>query len=178
MDTNDIAHPSAAELIFTHHDRGRTRFVEFMDGLESEVPTFYEPVNKTRVDIFRQEPRCVAVTKQKALKDYCQLFPKLFIACLCDFFRQENHPFPAALRDGGKLHTCQKSQLAAVLESHDTLPDNEPHADVIIIDGSALVNVLSPRTSKTFVDCATLDVLPTIRTYTIKYERTDIVSEG
>ena len=31
LDTNDIAHPSAAELIFTHHDRGRTRFVEFMD---------------------------------------------------------------------------------------------------------------------------------------------------
>ena len=31
LDTNDIAHPSAAELIFTHHDRGRTRFVESMD---------------------------------------------------------------------------------------------------------------------------------------------------
>ena len=49
LDTNDIAHPSAAELIFTHHDRGRTRFVEFMDGLESEVSTFYEPIKKTRV---------------------------------------------------------------------------------------------------------------------------------
>ena len=34
LDTNDIAHPSAAELIFTQNDRGRTRFVEFMDGLE------------------------------------------------------------------------------------------------------------------------------------------------
>ena len=31
LDTHDIAHPSAAELISTHHDRGRTRFVEFMD---------------------------------------------------------------------------------------------------------------------------------------------------
>ena len=40
LDTNDTAHPSAAELIFTHHDRGRTRFVEFMDWLESEVSTF------------------------------------------------------------------------------------------------------------------------------------------
>ena len=44
LDTNDIAHPSETELIFTHHDRGRTRFVEFMDGLESEVSTFYEPI--------------------------------------------------------------------------------------------------------------------------------------
>ena len=31
LDTNGIAHPSADKLIFTHHDRGRTRFVEFMD---------------------------------------------------------------------------------------------------------------------------------------------------
>ena len=50
MHTNDIAHPSAAELIFTHHDRGRKRFVKFMDGLESEVSTFYEPIKKPRDD--------------------------------------------------------------------------------------------------------------------------------
>ena len=133
LDTNDITHHSAAELIFTHHDRGRTRFVESMDGLESEVSTFHEPIKKTpRVDFFRQEPRYNL--KQNVLKDYCQLFSKLFIPCqsrecdLCDFFPHETHPFPAALSDGGKLHTCQKSQLAAVLESHVTLPDNEPQA--------------------------------------------------
>ena len=68
LDTNDIAHPSGAELIFTHHARGRTRFVESMDGLESEVSTFYEPIKNTRVDFFRQEPHCVNVTKQNVLK--------------------------------------------------------------------------------------------------------------
>ena len=120
LDTNDIDHPSGAELIFTYHASGRTRFVEFMDGLESEVSPFYELIKETRVDFFRQEPHCVNVTQQKVLKDDCQLFSKLFISCqsrecdLYDFFRQENHPFPAALSDGGKLHTCQKSQLAAV----------------------------------------------------------------
>ena len=121
-------------------------------------------------------------TKQNVLKHNCQLFSKLFISCqsrtygLYDFFRRENHPFPVALSDGGKLHTArQKSHLAAVLGSHVTLPTNEPHADVIIISGSALVNVLPPRTSKTFEDYATLDVLPTIRAYSIKYERTDML---
>ena len=49
LDTNDIAHPSGAELIFTHHTRGRTRFVESMDGLESEVSTFCEPIKKTEL---------------------------------------------------------------------------------------------------------------------------------
>ena len=68
--------------------------------------------------------------KQKVLNDDRQLFSKMFTSCqsrecdLYDFFRHENHPFPAALSDGGKLCTCQKSQLAAVLESHVTLPDN------------------------------------------------------
>ena len=181
LDTNDIAHPRAAELIFTHHDRGRTRFVEFMDGLESEVSTFYEPIKKTPVYFSRQEPRCVDATRQKVLKYDGQLFSKMFTSCqsrecdLYDIFPHENHQFPATLSDGGKLHTCNKSHLAAVLESHVTLPDNEPHDDVFIIDGSALVDILPPRTSNTFEDYATLDVLPTIRAYSIKYERIYIV---
>ena len=78
----------------------------------------------------------------------------------------------AALSDGGKLHTCQKSQLATVIESPVTLPDNESQADVIIIDGSALVNILPTRTSKAFKEYAPLDVLQIIRAYSIKYERT------
>ena len=175
MDTNDIAHPSAAELICTHHARGRTRFVEFMDGLESEVSTFYEPIKKTRVE-FSDRNHVVWTLQSKVLKVDCQLFYKLFILCQsreCDLygvFHHENYPFPAALNDGGLLHTCQKSQLAAVIESHVTFPDNEPQADdVINIDGSALVDILPPRTSNMFEDYATLDILPTIRTYSIKY---------
>ena len=81
LDTNSIAHLGGAELIFTHHARGITRFVEFMDGLESEVSPFYEPITKTRVHFFRQEQICVNVTKQKVLKDDCQLFSKLLISC-------------------------------------------------------------------------------------------------
>ena len=48
-------------------------------------------------------------------------------------------------------------------------------ADSIIIDGSALVNSLCPRTSKTFEEYAVLDVLPSIQGYSTKYQRTDIV---
>ena len=59
---------------------------------------------------------------------------------------------------------------SSYIESHVTFPDNEPQADdVINIDGSALVYILPPRTSNTFEDYATLDILPTIRAYSIKY---------
>jgi hypothetical protein len=84
------------------------------------------------VDFFQQEPASVGSSKQKVLKEDWQLFSKLFISCqsrecdLKEFFRHENQPFPAALSDGGKLHSCQKSQLAAILESLVTIPDTEP----------------------------------------------------
>ena len=43
---------------------------------------------------------------------------------------------------------------------------------MIIIDGSALVKILPSEHQKDFT---TVNVLPTIRAYFIKYERTDIV---
>ena len=64
VDTNDIAHPSAAELICTRHGRGRTCFVEFIDGMESEVSTFYDPIKKTRVD-FSDRNHAVWTTQSK-----------------------------------------------------------------------------------------------------------------
>ncbi|KAJ8364285.1 hypothetical protein SKAU_G00131160 [Synaphobranchus kaupii] len=164
LDTKDIAHPSAAEMVGTHYERGRIKFQEFMKDLESkEKCTFYEPIKRNKMDLFRQELD-FGDPKQKSRE--CDLQ---------EFFRHENQSFPAALSDSGKLHTCQKSQLAAIFEDLVTLPDTEPKTDGIIIDGSALINSLPPRTSKTFDEYAALDVLPTIQVYSSKYKRTDIV---
>ena len=56
------------------------------------------------------------------------------------------------------------------------IPDTEPEADAIIIDGSALVNSMRPSTSKIFDDYARVKVLPTtIQDFSAKYKRTDIV---
>ena len=181
LDTKDIADRSAADMVGTHHERGKTRLEDFMKGLESEDEcTFYAPIKKNKTNFFRQEP-VPSNPKQKVLKEDCQLFSKLCISCqsrecdLQDFFRHENQPFPAALSDNGKLHTGQKAHLAAILEAKTTTPDNEPEADAMVIDGSALVNALPPRTSKTFEDYAALDFLPRIEAYSSKYKRTDIV---
>ncbi|KAG7498445.1 hypothetical protein JOB18_009201 [Solea senegalensis] len=172
-----------AALLSTHYESGRTcfqEFQEFMEGLQNEeVATFYDPIKKNRIHFFGQEPASADASKQKVLKEDCQLFSKLFILCQskeCDlhkFFCHENQQFPAALSDGGKLYSSQKSQLAAILESHVTIPDVEPKADAIIIDGSALVNTLPPQTSNTFEDYAMLDLLPKVQAYSTKYKRTE-----
>ena len=77
----------------------------------------------------------------------------MFISCqsrecdLLEFFHHENQSFPAALSDGGKLHSGQKSLLASILEAKIA---SRPEASAIIVEGSALINALSPRASKTF----------------------------
>ena len=154
LDTKEIAHTSVHELVSTHYERGADRFCAFLKDLESQDESlFYKPLKKNKLNFFKQQ--CVATdTKHKALKEDCNLFSQLFISCqsrqcdLREFFKYENQPFPAALNDNGKLHSCQKSDLVNLLQSQVMIPDTEPEADTIIIDGSALVNSMHPRTSK------------------------------
>ena len=55
----------------------------------------------------------------------------------------------AALSVSEKLHSCQKSHFAVILEAElSSLPDT----DIIVMGGSALVNALPPTKSKTFED--------------------------
>ena len=118
---------------------------------------------------------------KKVLQEDCRLFSHLFISCqnrkcdLQEFFRHENQSFPAALSENGKLSTCQKSQLAAICETHATILDTEPDTDVIIIDGSAMINTLKLWHAKTFEEYAAMEVLPTLQLYSANYQRTDIV---
>ena len=79
------------------------------------------------------------------------------------------------MSNGGKLHSCPKSQPAITLESLVTIPDTEPQANVVIIEGSALVNSMPPRSTKTFDEYAVSDVLPTTEAYSTQHKRTDIV---
>ena len=64
-----------------------------------------------------------------------------------------------------------KSQLAEILETQVNIPDREPREDAVIIDGSALINALPPRTSKIFDDCAKEDIIPKVESYGARYER-------
>ena len=56
-----------------------------------------------------------------------------------------------------------------------TLPNTEPKADVLIFDGSAFVNVVTPRKSKTFEVFVITEILPILEAYSSKYKIIDIV---
>ena len=149
--------------------------------MEKNPASFYEPIRKNKADFFREDSASAKPSKQKLLKEDCQLFSKLFISCqsrecdLQEFFQHENQAFPAALSEGGRLYSCQKSQLTSILETHVVPIDQEPKADVLIVDGAPLVHALPPKKGKTFESYATLDFLPVIQTYSNKYKMTHLV---
>lgn len=181
LDTKNIADAALAELVSTHHERGKEKFQTFMEAMQNEGEcTFYHPIKKTKASFFKHE-QAASSSKEKVLKDDCQLFSRLFISCqsrqcdLQEFFKHENQSIPASLSDSGRLRTCQKSQLTEILQGKVTLPDSDPVGDAIIIDGSALINSLPPRSSKTFDDYASEDILPRVESFGIKYKRVDIV---
>ena len=182
LDTKNIADPPLADLVGTHHQRGQQKFESFMKGLQNEEDNcpFYQPIKKNKVAFFKHE-QTASNSKEKVLKDDCQLFSRLFISCqtrecdLQEFFKHENQSSPASVSDSGKLHTCQKSQLTDILQAQVTLPDRDPEGDAIIIDGSAFINATPPRYSKTFDDYARDDILPKVIYYGGKYGRVDIV---
>lgn len=96
LDTKNIAHPSAAEMVATHFEKGKCHFNEFLKGLESgEECTFYQPIKKNKVDVSRQQPEpATGDLKQNNLKEDCRLFSRLFISCLsreCDLLEFCQH---------------------------------------------------------------------------------------
>ena len=46
LDTKNIADPSLAQLVSTHHQRGLQQFEVFLGGLHNEECSFYNPIKK------------------------------------------------------------------------------------------------------------------------------------
>jgi chlorite dismutase len=64
LDTNIIAHPSVAEMVASQYDNGKTRFNEFLKGLDTdEYLKFYQPIKKNKTDFFQQKPFCTLSKK-------------------------------------------------------------------------------------------------------------------
>ena len=148
--------------------------------------SFYDPLRRNKRPLFSRKPtRDVSTSKSKLLsiKDDRQPFSRLFISCqsrrcdLNEFFMHENQNTPPSLSQNGCLNLGTKSDLMDILQTGIALPDAEPNADEIIIDGAALINQKSPGAARTFDDYATEVILPVLYTYSRKYHKTDLVFE-
>ena len=81
---------------------------------------------------------------------------------LDEYFEHENQAYQPALSLNGKLGSGSKSGLVECLEDLITSQEktNNPDVQVIILDDSAIVNMLGPCYTKQFSDYAS-QVFPT-----------------
>ena len=78
-----------------------------------------------------------------------------------EFFRHENQGTSTSLSDMGDLGHGTKSKLMSCAESLITVPQKDmPDLDAKNVDGSVVVNMLSPKASATFSDYAADVFLP------------------
>ena len=98
---------------------------------------------------------------------------------LDELFEHENQSYPPALTQNGKLRSASRSNLVGCLEDLVTSQEktNNPDVQVIILDGSAIVNnfMLRPGYAKTFSDYASQVFLPCIVPQTQHASQVDVV---
>lgn len=118
--------------------------------------------------------------KVKLLKEDCSLFGRLYIACqtrdgdLDEFFSYENQPWPPSLSDQGQLRGGQKADLLKCLPQA-TSPVSTPPVDAVILDGAVIVQMLEPKTSRTFDEYFSIVFAPYVLKQLENAKRVDLV---
>ena len=121
--------------------------------------SLYSAIKRNSLPLFREKNK-VSTSKGKlrmvSLKEECWLYASLYVACqsrdgdLQDFFTHENHSYPPALSEYGKLRTCTKADFLQPLDAFGSTCLSGPEATAKIIDGAAVVQMTAPRDIKTF----------------------------
>ena len=143
-----------------------------------------ESIKKNSLPLFkRPKPKVASKARQQVtgLKSDCSLFSQLCIASkyrdgdLDDFFAHENHPWPPALSDNGKLYLpSQKSDLLCLLLT-ESQPEPPTSFQVKIFDGAAVVHSLQTSSAATFGDYGDNVFLPWTKQQLQDCDRIDIV---
>ena len=103
----------------------------------------------------------------------------IYIACQTRdgdrFFTHENQAVPPSLSVGGKLRIGTKADLLRCLPLEENQSSRAPIADVKLLDGAAVVQMLNPKTAKTFQEYADIVFAPYVFSQLATAQRVDIV---
>ena len=148
-----------------------------------------DPITRKNLHLFRRPPVRHKSRKQlqmSSLKNNCLLFFRLYIASqirhgdLGEFFQHENYACPPSLsqtgRQMGGLRTGTKSDLTRCPENLVPVTEDlsNPIVQVNIVDGAG-INMLCPRTAKTFRGYATDVFVPYVTSQLQHVDKLDIL---
>ena len=114
--------------------------------------SIYEVISRNKLYLFRNK-NAVKASKDKwkvvSLQQNRKLYASLYVACqsrngdLADFFAHENHAYPPAIPEYGKLRKGNKADFLAILEKHKSSNDDVPTGVTAkVIDGAAMVQFM------------------------------------
>jgi hypothetical protein len=141
LDTKDIMPNCVIEAVKTAKQNGECQYATYVEErLNKCSKAITDTIKKTNLPLFgtTENPSGKANTKMSSLKNDCNLFSRLYIACqsrlgnLEEFFKHENQACPPSLANGNHLRSGQKSDLLSCLEEGVTV--RSPQFEVIILD--------------------------------------------
>ncbi|KAJ8877072.1 hypothetical protein PR048_021524 [Dryococelus australis] len=98
------------------------------------------------------------------------------VADAAEFYWHKNQHFPPSLANMGCMHTCRKSNLIPTRTSfEDTTAEAGPTVQAVLLDGAAVVNMLNPRSSRTFQDYITYVYQPYLKMTAAHVEGMDVI---
>lgn len=93
-----------------------------------------------------------------------------------NFFAHENHCYPVSLSEYGRLRKCTaKSDFLKCLEELHISSLEPPEVEAKIIDGAAFVNIHTPKSSRTFGDYCSVEVMERVGRLSQDVARLDFV---
>ena len=163
----------------------KKQYEEFLqESLFKRSTSLFSPIAKNKFPLFSC-PVAKKSSKQKqriaTLKETVSLFSRLYVSCqvqegdLDDFFCHENHSFPPSISQHGNLRLGSKSDLLEVLENCGSYAEEPKNMQVVILDGSAIVNMLKPVACQTFAEYAEKVFLKYLAKQLEAVDRLDIV---
>ena len=141
---------------------GGAQYNDFVKNrLQGSTP-ITDTLPKNKLPLFNSPPAPTSQSKHmlqmKALKQDYSLFSRLYVACqsregnLEEFFAHENQSQLPSLSKAGVLRSGKKSDILDCICTEASLSDSCPAVDAIILDGPAIVHMLTSGSARTFSD--------------------------
>ena len=154
LDSRDLTVPAVIDTLRQIKSLGQEQYDTYVnERLVNQANPITDSMKRNNLLLFSRPPvreKSRAQLQLSSLKNDCSLFSRLYIASqvrsgdLDQFFQHENHAYPPALSQMGKLRTGTKSDLVGFLE--DLVPTEDlsptPVVQVVLLDGAAIVNML------------------------------------
>ena len=185
LDTKDIIPAEVVESVQNIKKIGQSQYKAFVsERMVERTKPITHPIKRNKLPLFSR-PTTKTVSKKQAqvsaLKDDCSLLSRLYISCqtrerdLEEFFRHEKQPWPPSLSQHGQLRQGNKAELVRCLQGTTEASAESPQVDVKVFDGAVVVQMLHPKTARTFQEYTQTIFLPYIQAQLQSSQRLDIV---